>query len=117
MFTSAAALALYGVIFGGVGAKFLELWFGKGKVKEDIAAALRKELRDDIIRYRAVAAEAEKEADELREKYYELQEELATARAAQALNTHKVNEVAKVVDKAHPEANLKNKVLELPDKN
>jgi len=67
-----SALALIATLFGASGLKITEYLLGSGKVKTDLAAELRKELRDDINGLRVELRQVEKELDEWREKYYKL---------------------------------------------
>lgn len=111
---SAILMTVAGILGGGVGVKIVEHLFMRGKVKEDIASELRKELREDLINYRKAATEAEDREDKLRAQYYQLLEENAALKAANALVQYKTEKVARVVKEHVPEADLKD-VLDLPE--
>lgn len=71
-----AFLALIGTIFGGVGLKIVENFLNKSKTKEDVAAAIRRELREDVTALRTEIKTLEKEVDTWRDRYYTLKEEV-----------------------------------------
>ena len=70
-----AFLALLGTIFGGVGLKVVENLLNKSKTREDIAASLRKELREDVGTMRKELRTLETELDKWKQKYYQLLEQ------------------------------------------
>lgn len=67
-----SAYILAGTLFGGVGLKVIEYWLNRGKEKVDLAAEIRDELREDLVRYKAEAESYKKESDTWRQKYYDL---------------------------------------------
>jgi chromosome segregation ATPase len=81
-----AVIALVGTLCGGLGLKLVEHWLGRNKARLDEASKIREELRDQIDDMRIVVREVETARDKwredyfaLREKYVELQAQLAGA--------------------------------------
>ncbi|UUG69477.1 hypothetical protein SEA_SHAM_172 [Streptomyces phage Sham] len=77
---SQAWLALLGALLGGSGLKFVEYWLSRSKVREDAAAQMRTELRDEIKGLREELRTVEDELDKWRGKYYELMDEFMKAK-------------------------------------
>ena len=77
---SQAWLALLGALLGGSGLKFVEYWLSRSKVKEDAAAQMQTELRDEIKGLREELRTVEDELDKWRGKYYELMDEFMKAK-------------------------------------
>lgn len=69
---SESVIALVSAVFGGAGLKAMEVWLTRGKTKDDTAAALRKELREEVQGLRNELNNVEKELDEWKQKYYDL---------------------------------------------
>jgi len=78
---SQAWLALLGALLGGSGLKFIEYWLSRSKVREDAAAQMRTELRDEIKVLREELRTVEDELDKWRGKYYELMDEFMKAKS------------------------------------
>lgn len=106
-----ALIGLIGMLFGGVILKVVEHFLNRGKVKDDVAAGLREEMRRDIKELRTELREESKESDEWKSKYWELKSELLIV-------NHKTNEAIKVVDDHHKEDGLGERLtgLENPGK-
>lgn len=104
-------IGLLGTVFGGAGLKIVEALINRGKNREDTAAALRKELRDDLARLREELKEEAKEADLWQGRFWQL-------KASTMMANHKVDRVIDVVDEKHPEAHLSDELdcLKNPDK-
>lgn len=83
--TQPAVLALIGTVFGGVGLKIVEGLLNKSKTQEDIAATIRRELREDVTALRAEIRLVEADVDRWRAKYYEVMVELTDIKARLAL--------------------------------
>ena len=109
-----AWLALIGAMFGGVGLKVLERWFKSKDDEPVIQKQFRDELRQDREDTRDELRRVEGENDQLKEKYYKLQEDFYTLLASTKTQNHKVEEVAKVVDQQHG-SHLKEEFRHLPD--
>jgi len=77
---SQAWLALLGALLGGSGLKFIEYWLSRSKVKDDAAAQMRTELREEIKGLREELRTVEDELDKWRGKYYELMDEFMKAK-------------------------------------
>lgn len=86
---SQAWLALLGALLGGSGLKVIEYWLNRSKVREDAAAQMRTELRDEIKGLREELRTVEDELDKWRGKYYELMDEFMKAKGdlAEALRS------------------------------
>ena len=67
-----AWLVLAGTVFGGAGLKVIEYFLNRRKRTEDLAASIRKELREDVARLRSELRDESKAADEWEAKYWEL---------------------------------------------
>lgn len=67
-----ALIAVLGAIFGGSGLKLVEAWLNRGKTKEDVAKAIRDELREDIQKLEAKQTQLEAEVTIWRDKYYQV---------------------------------------------
>lgn len=80
MFDNPAVISLVAAIFGGAGLKVIEYFLTKSVRKDDTATQMRKELRDEILSLREQLKRAEKELEEFREKYFNLQEEFSKLR-------------------------------------
>jgi chromosome segregation ATPase len=78
---SQAWLALLGALLGGSGLKIIEYWLNRSKVKEDAAAQMRTELREEIKGLREELRTVEDELDKWRGKYYELMDEFMKAKS------------------------------------
>ncbi len=89
---SQAWLALLGALLGGSGLKFIEHWLNRSKVKEDAAAQMRTELRDEIKILREELRTVEDELDKWRGKYYELMDEFMKAKGDLAEALRKAQE-------------------------
>ncbi|WMI33553.1 hypothetical protein SEA_KENREY_186 [Streptomyces phage Kenrey] len=89
---SQAWLALLGALLGGSGLKFIEHWLNRSKVKEDAAAQMRTELRDEIKVLREELRTVEDELDKWRGKYYELMDEFMKAKGDLAEALRKAQE-------------------------
>lgn len=76
LLTNPAFLALLGTILGGVGLKVVEHLLQRSKTEVDLAAALRKELRDEVNTLRAELKAVEKDLDDWKAKYYALMQDL-----------------------------------------
>lgn len=102
---------LIGTVFGGAGLKTVEAILNRGKNKDDTAAQLRTELRQDLATIKADLKEEAKSADDWQRKYWELKHELLIV-------NHKTNEAIKVVDDHHKEDGLGERLegLENPGK-
>ncbi|AZU97233.1 hypothetical protein SEA_EMMA1919_184 [Streptomyces phage Emma1919] len=87
-----AWLALLGALLGGSGLKFIEHWLNRSKVKEDAAAQMRTELRDEIKILREELRTVEDELDKWRGKYYELMDEFMKAKGDLAEALRKAQE-------------------------
>lgn len=87
-----AWLALLGALLGGSGLKFIEHWLNRSKVKEDAAAQMRTELRDEIKVLREELRTVEDELDKWRGKYYELMDEFMKAKGDLAEALRKAQE-------------------------
>ena len=77
---SQAWLALLGALLGGSGLKIIEYWLNRSKVRDDAAAQMRTELRDEIKALREELRTVEDELDKWRGKYYELMDEFMKAK-------------------------------------
>jgi hypothetical protein len=73
-----AIMALVGTVFGGVGLKVIEHLLARKKTKDDLAGALRKELREEVGRMRQELKEESQGHDAWREKYWTLYEKHVT---------------------------------------
>lgn len=74
-------LALIGTLFGGGGLKVIEYFLGRGKVKIDVAAEIRDELRKDIKELQARVDELEAENEKWRARAFKAEEEVAVRNA------------------------------------
>ena len=91
---SQAWLALIGAILGGSGLKFIEHYLSRPKIKEDTAAAFRKELREEMAILRAELKSSEADVDKWRDSTYALREELSQTRIARDEALHKIQDDA-----------------------
>lgn len=87
-----AWLALIGALLGGSGLKVIEHWLNRSKIKEDTAAQMRTELRDEIKNLREELRSVEDELDKWRGKYYELMDEFMKAKVDLASALRNVND-------------------------
>ena len=78
-------MALAGTVLGGVGLKVAEHILGRSKTKVDTAAALRTELRAELLELRKEADELRDELDMWRTKYYSLVSSIASGDLPEAL--------------------------------
>lgn len=69
--------ALGGALGGGVGLKIIDSFLVRGKNKDDSASKFREEQRQEITRLKAELQETERELDNLKIKYYALNQELS----------------------------------------
>lgn len=77
---SQAWLALIAALLGGSGLKLIEHWLNRSKVRDDAAAEMRTELREEIKGLREELRSVEDELDKWRGKYYELMDEFMKAK-------------------------------------
>lgn len=80
-----AWIALIGTLFGGVVLKVTEGILGRSSKNDDMATALRAELRTDMAALKLEIKAVEKEADEWRTKYWELRGEVMKAKEVEKL--------------------------------
>jgi hypothetical protein len=66
------AAALIAAIFGGVGLKVIESVLNRSKVKNDLQAQMRLELRTDVVSLKEELDRIEVSLDEWKKKYYRL---------------------------------------------
>ena len=92
---SQAWLALLGAVLGGSGLKFIEHWLNRSKVRDDAAAQMRVELRDEIKVLREELRTVEDELDKWRGKYYELMDEFMKAKGDLAEALRRAQEKSK----------------------
>ena len=78
---SAPLIAVFTALFAGSGLKIIERYLQKSKEKDDIATALRDELRTELSNLRKEMSEVEKELDEWKAKYYDVIEKYISAKA------------------------------------
>ena len=93
------ALALVAAVFGGVGLKVIESVLNRSKVKNDLEAQMRSELRGDVIILKEELDKIEAALDVWKKKYYALLmnfNELAVVARANGLSA----EVDKISNKA-----------------
>ena len=77
---SEAWLALLGALLGGSGLKIIEYLLNRSKVRDDAAAQIRSELREEVRSLREELRTVEDELDKWRGKYYELMDEFMEAK-------------------------------------
>lgn len=107
-------VALITTCLGAILVKLIDAWLGKGKVKTDIAASIRDELRKDILTVRTNLDNCEDETVKWQDKYWLSVEENAQLKAAQALINAKMQWVEKIVEDEHPDHPACAKMKELP---
>lgn len=66
------AAALIAAIFGGVGLKIVESALNRSKVKNDLQAQMRLELRTDVVSLKEQLDKIEEALDAWKKKYYAL---------------------------------------------
>jgi predicted nucleic acid-binding Zn-ribbon protein len=69
--------ALAGAVSGGVGLKIIDAFLLRGKNKDDAAGKFREEQRQEIQRLKTELVNTERELDELKVRYYALNQELS----------------------------------------
>lgn len=69
--------ALGGALGGGIGLKIIDAFIIRGSKKDDRAAEFREEQRVEIQRLKAELQETERDLDNLKLKYYALNQELS----------------------------------------
>lgn len=65
-------LALVAALFGGVGLKIVESLVNRSKVKNDLQAQMRSELRKDVMSLKDELEDIENSLDQWKKKYYSL---------------------------------------------
>ena len=96
-------VALITTCLGAVLVKVIDALLGKGKVKADLAAQIRDELRKDMLTLRTNFENCEEETDKWQDKYWLTVEENAQLKAAQALINAKVAAMGNIMKDEHPE--------------
>jgi hypothetical protein len=103
---SPGILALIGTIFGGVGLKLVETWLGRAKVKQDDAAQIRGELRQQLTAQREEIEQLEAAVEKWRAMYYDLRDvkmklEIELSHALQQIKQQS-NKAQRIVDEQSP---------------
>lgn len=89
----ASLIALAGTIFGGVGLEITRRWLNRSKEKDDVATAIRTELRAEIVGLKKEIDDLEKELTDWKNRYFTLKEEYLLARVqieSQINEAHKI---------------------------
>lgn len=90
---SSGAWAAIGAAAGAIGTKVVSAIFTSKRDRIDDAAAIRKELREEIAQMRERESKQAGEIEEWRRKYYELEDKMADMRRAMNLLQSTVDEL------------------------